>query len=1270
MGQTRPCRQPAVPPVHANGRDVDHVVRAAAGHGRPLDRDLRARLESSFGRDLTAVRIHTDAAADRVTRYLGADAVAAGHQIFFRHGRYRPGTAEGLRLLAHEVAHTVQQASGLVMPEDSDTTRRLLEEHADRAAERVVQGQAVAVTRAAHSVRLPEERPVVLQRHDSYEHRALGDMSTPQIEAVAARTLGDKWYLEQQADLMDLWREDPLAVTEQQVMAAAPGVRTLRLSGSGLLVTYGELNALPDYVANPVALDSLPADVLLPLLQGLRQQCYNAYNDLRGKPTKAAFVDAPMKPGTWPLTLLDKLVETFALDKVTRGVGVGGTEHYQGLLARNACHFVPFAWHRWQSSYLMARNYARMAFEAGVGDLRDRWTHLAWVFHGYADHFLQDSFAAGHLVNKNLIMQWWIDWNLESGTVLPIEDWDLIKGMATKLQPDLAGRRLYDPTYEGPSNDPQTVEEQVTYGARLALTGVLPHDEPPGIAYQRYLAFLSSVITQATSAELHDRYNAESLWVASEQQPTPYELWGDDTLFRGKNAGEGARNTSEAAQLSQQSITDLLTGGVTDITTEQLRRRFPTKVRGAGGALLELEDWQDSLKDWVVDTIFGNWQFLAKRVATRASPLLANVSQDQDFTARWSASAITNGYPPVDTLVVGDRLFAAAAGQVRQYDPVTGDQAAFAEISTSTAPTALASDGDRLYVAQDNTVWALSLDGLLPQWRAAMPYARSAVVHLSCNRQFVYAGCNGTLARVEAVTGSTGAPVLLGAYPEEVRLVVTDQTLYAGYRGTVYAVDALSFRKIAWSAPVTGKTRGVVDVVVTGSSVYVGSNGYVMEFDASNGRQREQLRLASAVGIGDYQTRLAVTGTHLFAGCHGFLYGVALDDWSAPAWTVTMPGYFYEAVQPLFEPSRDLLYAGSNGYLVRVDPVTGSTLRSLELSTVVGKGDYTPSLALSGTHGLLVGMHGYAYNVTAFHQPAAARDLLCYSAASGSARCYAVEDGGAVRAFGPTNALPAKAFLVTQGHFQGIEAYTDVALYDYGEQLLQMYGGHGGGELTEISSRTMAPQWRLMVAGNFGGDRGYSDFLCYSWDYELGRFYRTDGAGGLNRIGEDSSWPQSWSHLLTGRFGGGTALTDMFRYDSGTGMAEFLRTPGNGTVTRIGGTLSWRAGFTHAVVGDFGGDTGYSDLLLYDHSSGYAEFLAVETPGKVRPLRTQQWKSGWTQIVGGTFGGGSGRTDLCFYDSARQDVKFYAVDGGSISQIGKSTTLPAGITTIIAGQFR
>ena len=80
--------------------------------GRPLEPGTRATMERSFGHDFGSVRVHTDARAAESARAVHARAYTVGSDVVFADGRYAPGTEDGRRLLAHELAHVVQQGSG------------------------------------------------------------------------------------------------------------------------------------------------------------------------------------------------------------------------------------------------------------------------------------------------------------------------------------------------------------------------------------------------------------------------------------------------------------------------------------------------------------------------------------------------------------------------------------------------------------------------------------------------------------------------------------------------------------------------------------------------------------------------------------------------------------------------------------------------------------------------------------------------------------------------------------------------------------------------------------------------------------------------------------------------------------------------------------------------------------------------------------------------------------------------------------------------------
>jgi hypothetical protein len=85
--------------------------QAARGGGQPLPLWLQSSLSTLLGQPLGSVRIHADAAAERDAQLHQAKAFTVGEDIVFNRRQYAPGTSAGQRLLAHEVAHVVQQRS-------------------------------------------------------------------------------------------------------------------------------------------------------------------------------------------------------------------------------------------------------------------------------------------------------------------------------------------------------------------------------------------------------------------------------------------------------------------------------------------------------------------------------------------------------------------------------------------------------------------------------------------------------------------------------------------------------------------------------------------------------------------------------------------------------------------------------------------------------------------------------------------------------------------------------------------------------------------------------------------------------------------------------------------------------------------------------------------------------------------------------------------------------------------------------------------------------
>ena len=98
--------------AHQSGRDSpagSEVAATVSRGGVPLAADLRSYFEPRFGHDFSSVRIHDNAAASAAAQSINARAFTLGRDIAFAPGEYAPRTVQGRRLIAHELAHVVQQ---------------------------------------------------------------------------------------------------------------------------------------------------------------------------------------------------------------------------------------------------------------------------------------------------------------------------------------------------------------------------------------------------------------------------------------------------------------------------------------------------------------------------------------------------------------------------------------------------------------------------------------------------------------------------------------------------------------------------------------------------------------------------------------------------------------------------------------------------------------------------------------------------------------------------------------------------------------------------------------------------------------------------------------------------------------------------------------------------------------------------------------------------------------------------------------------------------
>ncbi len=136
----RDSEQTALPPM---------VRKTLRSQGQPLGSEIRALMEPRFGHDFSRVRLHSDATAHASTAAEGALAYTAGRDVVFGSGQYRPDTVAGRWLIAHELAHVVQQEKS---DGRKETESGALEQEAGEAGMRVALG---GISRVSAAQRAP-----------------------------------------------------------------------------------------------------------------------------------------------------------------------------------------------------------------------------------------------------------------------------------------------------------------------------------------------------------------------------------------------------------------------------------------------------------------------------------------------------------------------------------------------------------------------------------------------------------------------------------------------------------------------------------------------------------------------------------------------------------------------------------------------------------------------------------------------------------------------------------------------------------------------------------------------------------------------------------------------------------------------------------------------------------------------------------------------------------------------------------------------------------
>lgn len=133
---TTAVAEPNVPETSKADRDVPSNSFPALGAGRRLPSSTRSTFEPTFGSALDAVRLHTGGFGVAAARAMDVPAFAVGRDVVVRPERYAPHSSAGQSLLAHELAHVIQQGRSA----GRSVGRVAAERHADTTARSAVRG--------------------------------------------------------------------------------------------------------------------------------------------------------------------------------------------------------------------------------------------------------------------------------------------------------------------------------------------------------------------------------------------------------------------------------------------------------------------------------------------------------------------------------------------------------------------------------------------------------------------------------------------------------------------------------------------------------------------------------------------------------------------------------------------------------------------------------------------------------------------------------------------------------------------------------------------------------------------------------------------------------------------------------------------------------------------------------------------------------------------------------------------------------------------------
>jgi len=251
------------------------------GEGRPLSEDLRDDFETRFQADFSRVRIHTGGDAAESARAWNANAYTVGHDLVFDVGKFDAASKSGQNLLAHELAHVVQQSRGGGASSAFDSGGSL-EQSAQNAAAQFTEGaDAISVAGASSPGLARQEKPDIpiwKKVLNPLYQKALDVLPKPAAEKLeqlneVARTLKDK-----------------NVITDDQLNAATKAAAPVIQPVQAILDTLRP-DAPPNKSPEPVSsFGKLPASTPIARAREMKKQL----EELKKADPNATMLDVPM----------------------------------------------------------------------------------------------------------------------------------------------------------------------------------------------------------------------------------------------------------------------------------------------------------------------------------------------------------------------------------------------------------------------------------------------------------------------------------------------------------------------------------------------------------------------------------------------------------------------------------------------------------------------------------------------------------------------------------------------------------------------------------------------------------------------------------------------------------------------------------------------------------------------------------------------------------------------------------------------------------------